>query len=220
MGSEYNAESTMTEKSMRQGSPGKLNVILHGLFAFDQNDKEIVAYIPNLGSEHLYKAGNWLAETNLEERADLELKGVDSTKLGRKDIDQFSAEDRQSLKVEKGVIKGFKLREDQNLILGNVTISSNAKECHCIHATIRLPYPPYPIRSLRRIRIPADALGGDDKTRVIDGNKMANGHKAVNAAEVDSATVQVLTYDFDNDADLQLVESGDHDAAPEGHPWE
>src|SRR6266550_3204575 len=65
------------------GSPGKLNVILHGLFDFNQETKdknkekdEIAVYIPNMGSAHLYKAGNWLAEITLEEGADLRLEGV------------------------------------------------------------------------------------------------------------------------------------------------
>src|SRR5215468_5726887 len=83
MNSEIEIESTMesntAQKAKRQGLPGRLNVILHGLFAFDQ-EKRIIAYIPDMGSEHQYKAGNWLAETTLEDQADLTLEGVNPGK--------------------------------------------------------------------------------------------------------------------------------------------
>jgi hypothetical protein len=175
MGSDNGKESAAAEIPKRQGSPGKLNVILHGLFAFDQ-EEEIIAYIPDMGSEHQYKAGTWLTETNLEEHAELTLEGVIA-----------------------GPPRGNKLLRDDNIILGDVPISANAQECHCIQTTLRLPYPTSPIRALRRLRIPAGALGGDDKPRILDGRDA-----------VESATVHVMTYDFESDADLRL---GDH-------PWE
>src|SRR5206468_1818006 len=134
--------------------------------------------IPNLGSEHLYKAGNWLAETNLAERADLKLEGINP--------------------APKGTIQGFSTK--QNTVFDNVAVSSNAKECHCIHATLRLPYPSSPIRSLRRVKIPVDVLGGDRKKSLVDNGIF----------EVESASVQILTYGFRDDNCLQL---GDH-------PWE
>src|SRR6266566_929296 len=120
-----------SDQSTRQGLPGKLNVIFHGLFSFDQ-EEEIIAYIPDMGSEHQYKAGKWLEETNLEEHADFTLEGV-----------------------VKGPPRENKLLRDHNIILGDVPVSVKAHECHCIHATLRLPYPASPIRSLRRLRIPA-----------------------------------------------------------------
>src|SRR5437762_2360847 len=49
-GLDQSTELTPVEKSKRQGSPGKLNVILHGVFAFDQAEDEIVAHIPNMGT--------------------------------------------------------------------------------------------------------------------------------------------------------------------------
>jgi hypothetical protein len=174
MGSNDSTKSTIV-KSLQQGLPGKLNVILHGLFAFDQEEDGIVAYIPNLGSEHVYKAGKWLVETNLEEHAKLSLEGV--TPNGSK---------------ENRILK------DNNFVLGDVPVSASATDCHCIYATIKLPYPPSPIASLRRQIIPADAVGGDDKKKVVV------------TQELKSATVQVLTYDFTSDAELRL---GDH-------PWE
>jgi hypothetical protein len=158
-----------------QKSRPKLNVILHGLFAFDQ-EEEIIAYIPDMGSEHQYKAGNWLAETNLEEHAKLRLKGVCH-----------------------GPKRKNRLFPDHNIILGDVPVIAKAHKCHCIYATLQLPYPTQEIRSLRRLKIPADALGGDDKEKIVDGRDA-----------IESATIQVLTYEFDNDADLRLG----------NHPWE
>ena len=178
MGSDYGTEATPVVESNLQGSRGKLNVILHGLFAFDQGDK-IVAYIPNMGSEHVYMAGTWLAETALAEHADLTLEGVTA---GKKEDNN-------------------RLNRDHNIMVGDAPVTANGHECHCVHATLRFPYPPkkFEIRSLRRFIIPAKALGGADMKRIVRGRK-----------EVQSATVQVLTYPFENDADLRL---GDH-------PWE
>jgi hypothetical protein len=153
-----------------------LNVILHGLFAFDQ-EKEIIAYIPDMGSEHLYKAGSWLAETNLGEHADLKLEGV-----------------------RKGPPRKNRILPDHNIILGNVPASTTAHECHCIRATLHLPYPTSPVRSLRRLKVPAGALGGDDKGRIVAKRDV-----------LESATVQVLTYELLNsEDDLKLG----------NHPWE
>ena len=76
MASDHAMESTTEEESTLQGSSGRLNVILHGLFAFDHQNDEIVAHIPNMGSEHTYKAGTWLAENALAEHSNLKLTGV------------------------------------------------------------------------------------------------------------------------------------------------
>jgi hypothetical protein len=178
MNSKLDMESTKesdTAQKAKQGLPGRLNVILHGLFAFDQ-ERRIIAYIPDMGSQHQYKAGNWLAETTLEDQADLTLEGVDP-----------------------GQPRLNKILPDHNLILGDVPVSPMANDCDCVRAILRLPYPTTPIRSLRRLRIPAGALGGDDKPKIVDGK-----------AAVESATVQVLTYEFKDDTALKLGE----------HPWE
>lgn len=132
---------TMGENSLKRpklkGSPGKLNVILHGLFALFQDD-ELTAYIPNLGSEHVYKAGNWLAETTLAEHSDLRLERV------KPGTNKFSP--------------------DHNILFqGAVHAAMNTHQNQSIYATLRLPYPTYPIRSLGRLIVPAGAIGGDDK---------------------------------------------------------
>src|SRR5262249_20231218 len=135
----HNDSGSTTEMPELQGSRGKLNVILHGLFAFDQGD-EIVAHIPNMGSEHAYKAGTWLAETPLAEHADLTLEGVITGNNSNR------------------------LNRDYNIAVGGVPVTKKGHECHCVHATLRFPYPPeeFEIRSLRRLIIPANALGGGD----------------------------------------------------------
>ena len=126
------------------GSPGKLNVILHGLFDFDQekDKEEIAVYIPNVGSEHLYKAGNWLAETTLAKGADLKLEGV-----------------------TKGSTVN-KLHPDRNIILGNVPVNANPDNTYAI---LRLPFPSWPIQSLQRLTIAAEGLAGDTKPKLLDG---------------------------------------------------
>src|SRR5438874_13496708 len=115
MGPEHGIGSNTVKGSMRQGSPGKLNVIFHGLFSFDQ-EEEIIAYIPDMGSEHQYTAGNWLAETSLEEHGEFILDGV---------IPGRPRENR--------------LLPDHNIILGDVPVSASSHDCHCIHATLHLP---------------------------------------------------------------------------------
>jgi hypothetical protein len=65
-------------KSQNHGS-GILNVLLHGAFTFvlEENADQILALIPKL-KDHAYRAGNWLAETELYggPGATYELKGV------------------------------------------------------------------------------------------------------------------------------------------------
>src|SRR6266852_2607314 len=125
------------------GSPGKLNVIFHGLFGFDQETKtkeEIAVYIPNMGSAHRYKAGNWLAETTLA-KGEYKLEGV-----------------------TKGSTDN-KLNKDRNIVLDDVAVKANPDKPP--YATLRLPYPSLPIQSLRRLTIPADGLAGSTKPKVL-----------------------------------------------------
>jgi hypothetical protein len=66
------------------GSPaGTLNVLLHGTFAYNQEPDGITAFIPTI-EHHVYRAGNWLGETDLRPGA-YKLEGVrDLTKYGQK----------------------------------------------------------------------------------------------------------------------------------------
>src|SRR5262245_4388261 len=124
MGPHNGMESTKVDTSRLPGIKGKLNVILHGLFVFVHNDekKDITAYIPNMGSEHQYKAGNWLAETNLAEHGVFELQ-----------------------RVTAGTNK---LVPEKNLIVEGIRVPTNSHGDHSIYATLRFPYPPYPIKSI------------------------------------------------------------------------
>jgi hypothetical protein len=49
--------------------PGTVNVIFRGMFLFIQRKKMIDILIPNIGSEHVYRAGLFLGETNLANRS-------------------------------------------------------------------------------------------------------------------------------------------------------
>src|SRR5262245_18719382 len=196
IGLDQSSDLTELEKSKRQGSRGKLNVILHGVFAFDQRGDEIVAHIPSMGTEHQYKAGTWLAETTLQEHADLRLEGVIAQDLN---LNLEEVANKDELKIVGNSIKGYQLDPEHNIIFRDVPLFENGHKCHCEYATLRLPYPPYPIQSLRRLKIRADALGGDSSQEVL--------HKR---EEVESSAVQVLTYEFDSDADLRL----------DDHSWE
>ena len=151
---------------------GQLNVILHGLFTILVQKDEITVYIPNMGSDHTYKAGSWLAEINLDP-GDYQLEGA-------------IARD-----VKDGVFD-----PNQNMVLNKVRIN-DAECCGRVYATLHLPLTK--AVSLRRLAIAPGALGGDSRDKVDQPD-----------GEHFSAAVQILTYDFNNDANLRL---GDH-------PWE
>src|SRR5690349_2546750 len=104
----------------------RLNVILHGSVVFFESDTEITAYLPNLGPEHVYKAGTWFAETAIDEHADLKLE-----------LGQHLPEAAQNKFVEK-----------DNFFLRDVRPCTCGCENHSIYAKLHLPYPPEPIRSL------------------------------------------------------------------------
>lgn len=59
----------METQQNSQPNGKKLNVVLHGAYALDQttNPGRILALIPNI-PYHVYRAGNWLAETELRGR--------------------------------------------------------------------------------------------------------------------------------------------------------
>jgi hypothetical protein len=155
------------------GSPGTLNVILHGLFTIAVNETRITVYVPNMGFEHSYKAGNWLAETALEQ-GDFTLKGVSPPTEASK--------------------QPFSLEE--NIVLRNVHVV-DANCCDRVYATLHFPYPDS-TRSLSRLSVPDDGIGGDSKNLILPGSGKF------------SARVQVLTYRFDSDSNLRFGT----------HPWQ
>jgi hypothetical protein len=53
-----------------------LNVIFHGLCVFVGKRNEIEVLLPDLSPVHVFRAGVWLAETNIRPGAQLSLEGV------------------------------------------------------------------------------------------------------------------------------------------------
>jgi hypothetical protein len=163
------------------GSEGKLNVILHGLYAFaeDLQARWITAYIPNMGTDHVYKAGTWFGETDLAEHADLRLGGV-------------REEEEPGTETIKAKV---------NLVVQGPSVYRRPHESDMAYATLRLPFPREPIRSLRTLTLPQNSVGGPSIGQMIDFSE---------EREKPTATVQVLTYNFESDAQLQLG----------NHPWQ
>jgi hypothetical protein len=89
-----------TQEHPQQNGSKKLNVILHGAYAFDQTTQpdRILALMPEI-EYHVYRAGSWLAETDIRGRTDseavvYELLGV---KPGN---DKFQPQQNQNLMVK------------------------------------------------------------------------------------------------------------------------
>jgi hypothetical protein len=165
------ARSTDSKRNTLPGNKGKLNIILHGLYIIFVKD-EITVYIPNMGSEHAYRAGNWLAETTMDE-GDFRLEGTNSQST---DKHPFKPED--------------------NILLRHVRVT-DANCCDRVYATLHFPLP-NSVLSLGKLGVPKGGIGGDSKDQIDPQSGKF------------SATVQILTYDFESDAELRL---GDH-------PWE
>ena len=55
----------------------QLNIILHGLMGILEREDGIMAFLPDVMPEHVYRAGNWLAEIELQPGI-YELTGVDA----------------------------------------------------------------------------------------------------------------------------------------------
>ena len=125
----------MAAQKNNQGS-GVLNVLLHGAFTFVLEEKadQILALIPKL-KNHAYRAGNWLAETELYggPGATYELKGI---KPGR----------------------AFHFKHKENLLVkfGGALPAKPARHAKR-YATLRFPKPKL-ITSLRVAEIPTAAF--------------------------------------------------------------
>ena len=72
-------------KALQKADGGILNVIFHGTFVFQRNKeaKQITAWVPRL-DHHVYRAGNWLAETELKHGRYM-LRGVETSGEGEFD---------------------------------------------------------------------------------------------------------------------------------------
>jgi hypothetical protein len=56
----------------------QMNVLFHGLYVFIERANKIEALIPDMGDEHVYRAGEWLGETQLR-RGEYTLDNVRGT---------------------------------------------------------------------------------------------------------------------------------------------
>lgn len=164
-----------TRTNSHNDESGILNVLLHGAFTFVHNKKtkQLHALIPRL-KEHAYRAGSWLAETELQ-RGSYELKGVEAS---------------DTLKFER----------DKNILVKFRRLSDKKRP----YATLKFPYPKQ-IRSLRVAEVPIKSF---DNPKYLIGPKKT----------MHMATLQVLTYDIDDENKLALKEEKNPDE--KGHFWE
>lgn len=116
-----------------------LNVILHGLFAIHERENDMVLFLPEVENIHVFRAGAWLAETQLN-------RGEISYSL-------------------TGVTTGTeRFSEASNILVPHREPAENASRD--AYATILLPMPKA-IASLRAVPIdPATELSGADAVRI------------------------------------------------------
>jgi len=136
------------ENSQHDGA-GKLNVIFHGAFTFDQSSEpdRILALMPKM-PHHVYRAGSWLAETELR---------------GRTDSDAVVYE---LLGVEPGGEK-FRPEQNRNLMLKKPQLKDQPAVYP--YATLKFPLP-QKIASLQVAAIPRDAFTNQDDL-LVDGDQ-------------------------------------------------
>jgi len=159
-------------------SAGRLNVILHGTFAFKNMDANaypsasarISALIPIL-DHHVYLAGNWLGETQL-------LPGT---------YDLLGVRDGKS-----------RLNKTRNLLVERSNREANPEK---IYATLNLPLPAE-ITSMRVSKIPRRQF-------------QYAGELLLDSDEQHLASLQVFTYDIQDEAELRLQQR-----QGSGHYWE
>jgi hypothetical protein len=161
----------MAQNNSQNRGSGTLNVLLHGAFALIPGEKQIVALMPIL-RDHVYRAGSWLAETEL----------------------------RSSTYYLNGVKAGTvcKFNKDKNLF-----VEFNGKlPAKPTHAKLEFPCPK-DIRSLRVAEIPTKFFSRPEDLVVKGENQ-------------NIATLQVLTYDIENENTLALraKEGEDHHWQP------
>ena len=161
----------MADQEKKHGSP-TLNVLLHGAFTFTHDRDTIYAMMPKL-EQHAYRAGNWLAETEIRgEGASYRLTGVKA----HREL-TFTRENNLIVKVQR------------------------RSEKESPYATFKFPFP----KTTRSLRV-AKILGERPFEHPEDLLEPE--------AEQSIATLQVLTYDIDNENQLALK------GYKEDHHWE
>jgi hypothetical protein len=186
-----------TQSISKKSGSGVLNVLLHGAFTFvnEEETNYIRTLVPFL-EHHVYRAGNWLAETELRGREDIrdspvtyELRGVDQ---GRK---RFVYDSPDFFELRNNIVIKFGNLPDNN----QRTVRFGRVRKPALYATIILPIP-RKITSLRLAKIP---IGNIKDSQLL---------QAQNDPE-HMANLQIFTYDFkdDNALRLQAVDGGrDH----------
>lgn len=172
-------------------------MLLHGAFTFvnEENANHILTLLPNL-EHHVYRAGNWLAETELRGREEIrdsavtyELQGVDK---GR---ERFVYDKPDFFDLHNNIVIKFGTLPDND----RRTVTFGGVRKPALYATLKLPIP-RKITSLRLARIPIEDI--TDSQLLLeqdDPQHMAN--------------LQIFTYDFadDNALRLQAIDGGrDH----------
>jgi hypothetical protein len=112
----------------------QLNVLFHGLFVFYDKPDEIEVLIPDMGDDHVYRAGEWLGELELPRSKDpYVLSGVSGD--------------------------GGTFTPAMNLIVADAPPSNGDDG---VYARIQVPRP-NKITSLRQVQLRADCVTGPDK---------------------------------------------------------
>lgn len=190
---------------------GTLNVILHGVFVFqpddsDLNDKKIIAWVPKLEPQHVYRAGNWLGETELQPGR-YELKGVKPSLKSRFDpkpnlILKSLPKEPDAEKLHAKLI--FDLPETiTSLRVANFPLTSFDFEGKEGKELARLQHAPADFRA---------KLGKELANIPHSSHNFAFALPAKNSNSQPMATLQVFTYSFEDDAALMLK------ANPAGDP--
>jgi hypothetical protein len=117
----------------RNSQPLTLNLLIHGGFAFAQEEKKITIYLPK-GQHHIFRVGSWLAETELEGVREVNTEGTKYKLLG----------------IKNNGTEGF--TSDTNLIVKNQKVNPDPKQAFAV-----LEFPlAKKVTSLRAIDIPRE----------------------------------------------------------------
>jgi hypothetical protein len=204
-----------------------LNVILHGAFAFFRDDKknQLRALIPMM-DDHVYRAGSWLAETELQgalhDTKGMEQEGSNGIKHKRpKRIEDKPSEgiEYELSGVSKNTPKPAWFDPNQNLMLKDCNPSAEG-----LFATLIFPLPKN-IVSLRVADVPRKAFIDPNNIGVASANDKARLKLGRDDPTQHVATLQVLNYDIDDANRLALKgfrvdPKHERRELPEGHYWE
>jgi hypothetical protein len=120
----------------RYPQPLTLNLLIHGGFAFAQEEKKITIYLPK-GDQHVFRVGSWLAETELGGVRELNKPGMRYKLLG----------------IDDNGTDGF--TSETNLMVKDQKVKPDLTQAF---AALELPRP-REVTSLRAIDIPRDLFG-------------------------------------------------------------